>query len=396
MGQGLETQEMLRRRVGKVMEEAIGRRDIPGGVVLIRHRGTVVLHEAYGMMDLTTSPPKAARPDGIYDLASLTKPLATGLVVMSLVEEGRLALTDPLTRHLPEWESQFKLEEQDPGTSQAAEHRRQTQVVHLLTHTAGLAPYVRFWQHPDATKIEKKQRLGWVVQRISSMSQRSRPGSEFVYSDLGFILLGRIVENLTSQTLAQACEQRIFRPLDLSSTGFLPKTDLLDRMVPTEVTSTTLEPDSPVRLLRGEVHDGNSRWLAGVSGHAGLFSTAMEVSILAEQASVQSPLRRILGAAAARAMIKPYEVRTPSGIQAIRGVSWDLGSSFSTPRGDFIEGGFGHTGFTGTSVWVDPGLGITIVLLTNRVHPDRLGDANPLRARLANVTVDCLARLPDD
>jgi CubicO group peptidase (beta-lactamase class C family) len=255
-----------------------------------------------------------------------------------------------------------------------------------LVHSSGLAPFVQFFQLNGAEEVPAEKRLDWAIAQISSSTLRSEPGTQFTYSDLGFILLGRIVENVSGMGLDKYVHEHIYVPLGLKVTGFRPKGEVLARVAPTEVTSRSLTLGATVELLRGIVHDPNSRWLGGVTGHAGLFSSAVEVSDLGRlvlDPGRYFPGSEVLSPAGARAMTSPQVVGTTHTV--VRGLAWDMESTFSYPRGDLFGRGVGHTGYTGTSIWLTRDPDLVVVVLTNRVHPDGKGDAGPLRARIANV-----------
>ncbi len=387
---------VLDRRIGAAMEQAMKYGEVPGGVVLVARGAKVLHHRAYGLKDTRTSEP--ATIDGIYDLASLTKPLATGLAIMQLMEEGRLSLSDPVSRHVPEWARAIERDRKTTGSEQQAEFRRLCQIRHLLSHTGGLVPFIRLWQRPGAGNISPgSARLDWAIESISSSTLRTTPGVEFVYSDLGFILLGRVVENLSGMSLKDYTAANIYGPLNLGDTGYRPDPGLLGRIAPTEAVRAVPGLDPEAIMLHGTVHDGNARWLGGVVGHAGLFSSAKDVAVLAGQLH-RGPKAgadaRILSKAAAAIMTETVESRTATGLVARRGLSWDKQTSFSYPMGDFWNRGVAHTGYTGTSVWIEPDLDLTIVILTNRVHPNGKGDAGALRVAIANAVK--LTLFPDE
>jgi uncharacterized protein YbbC (DUF1343 family)/CubicO group peptidase (beta-lactamase class C family) len=290
--------------------------------------------------------------DTIFDIASLTKPLGTTLAVMSLVERGAVKLDAPLGRYVREFRS---------ATFDGATIRR------ILTHSAGLA----------AVPSDATVRPGFpeAARALARMPLDYPPGSSFQYSDAGFILLGELVRRVSGVPLDRYLEQRIFRPLNLRDTSFRPPDARRPRIAPTEFHNG--------RLLHGEVHDPRARILHGVAGHAGMFSTAADLARICRMLVNQGTLegRRIFRPAIVQAMW----TRSPEGL-GTRALGWDVSSPFARPMSPFfpIES-VGHTGFTGTSVWIDPPSRVYLILLTNRVHPGG-GGANAIRELRGRVT----------
>jgi uncharacterized protein YbbC (DUF1343 family)/CubicO group peptidase (beta-lactamase class C family) len=318
--------------------------------------------------------------DTVFDLASLTKPVATTTAVMILVEEGRLRLADPIVRALPELGNHGK----------AA-----ITIEHLLRHRAGLIadnPLADYEQGPE---------LAW--KRVAELELVARPGEEFRYSDVGFLILGKLVERTSGRKLDQFVKERIFDALGMSNTSFRPvgpehsavaaATVDVERIAPTE-------PDkSGGRMLRGVVHDPRARALGGVAGHAGLFGTADDLAKFAQtilSGGLGQGGRRVLAPLAVRAMLDAAS--TPAGQR--RGLGWDVETDYSTPRGAlFGPASFGHTGFTGTSLWIDPETETFVIILTSRLHPDgRAPSPSSLRAQVATLAaaaiVDVSERRP--
>ena len=330
---------------------AVASGDIPGVVVLVGRGDEILLHRAYGSRRLV---PDAVpmTTDTIFDIASLTKPLGTTLAVMSLVERGAVTLDAPLGRYLKE----FRARAFDEVT-----------IRRLLTHSAGLAAYP-----PNGTLAAGFPAAAAAIARLPF---DYTPGNGFEYSDTGFILLAEVVSRVIGEPLDRYLERAFFRPLGLRDTAFRPREALKDRIAPTEFANG--------RLLRGEVHDPRARLLGGVAGHAGMFSTAADLGRLCRMLLHEGALdgRRLLRPATVRLMWE----RATDG-DGTRTLGWDLASPFSRTMAPFFPiGSVGHTGFTGTAVWLDPPSGVYMILLTNRVHPSGGGAARirELRVRVA-------------
>ncbi len=338
--------------------EAIAAKKIPGGVLWFQ-RDDEVYQKSFGQR--ATSP--AAEPisaDTIYDAASLTKVVATTTAVMQLIERGQLDLDAQVVRYLPAF---------------AQHDRSEVTVRQLLTHHSGLRPDV------DLKPAWSGYATG--VALACAEKLRSAPGSTFVYSDINFIVLGELVRIASGQRLDAYAAQNIFQPLGMTDTGFLPPTAKFARVAPTELTEGM--------MLRGVVHDPTARSMEGVAGHAGLFTTAADLARFCRMLIANGQLDgvRILSAASVAAMTR---VQTDGSNR--RGLGWDIDSTFSGPRGRWFPAGssFGHTGFTGTSMWVDPGAHTFTIFLSNRVHPDGKGDTGPLRRALGTLAAEAIGR----
>ena len=359
--------------IAPLVEEAIARHDLPGAVVLVGRGDTIRYHHAFGQRALLP----AAEPmteDTIFDLASLTKVVATTTSVMKLVEEGRIRLNDPVSQFIPAFEKYGK---------------RGITIRHLLTHTSGL--------RPDLELDVEFHGADEAIRRAIEEVPTSPPGERFVYSDINFFLLGDIVGRVSGERLDRYAKAHIFDPLGMTETMFLPPEALRARIAPTERCLALSWPcGAPgVPFLRGIVHDPTARRMDGVAGHAGLFSTAADLSRFCRMLLGGGRLGavRILSPLTVERMTHPA---TPQGMRDVRGLGWDIDSSYSANRGElFPIGSFGHTGFTGTSLWMDPGSKSFVVFLSNRVHPDGKGDVTPLRARVATVAAAALLS-PDD
>jgi uncharacterized protein YbbC (DUF1343 family)/CubicO group peptidase (beta-lactamase class C family) len=330
-----------------VIQTAVQNRDIPGAVLLVGHDGQVVYRKAFGERSLEPTR-SAMTADTIFDLASLTKVIATTTAVMQLVEQGRIRLNDPVTKYIPEF---------------AQNGKSDIVVRDLLTHYSGFAPDLDL-SHP------------WIGRDTAysmafAETPDSPPETRFVYSDINFIVLGALVERVSGMPLDVYCAQKIFAPLGMVHTRFLPPQGWLPQIAPTEY-------DEHGQMLRGVVHDPTARRMGGVAGHAGLFSTADD---LAKFAQALLDGKTILSPLTIEKMSTPQQ---PPYASALRGFGWDIDSPFSSNRGELLPvGSFGHTGFTGTSVWIDPTTHTYIILLTNAVHPRGKGLTVSLRARVA-------------
>jgi uncharacterized protein YbbC (DUF1343 family)/CubicO group peptidase (beta-lactamase class C family) len=353
-----------------VINEAISNRRLPGAVVLAGRKGSIVWRKAYGDRALEPSR-EPMTPDTIFDLASLTKIVATATSIMILVESGKLRLTDPVSLHLPELKG---------------EGRDRITIEQLLTHVSGYAP--------DFDLRERWIGYDEAIKRLIKEPLRNAPGNRFTYSDIGFITLGEVVARVGGMPLDQFAQKNIFEPLHMTNTGFRPSATLKSRIAPTEKRRGQLSylGDTAANVgvegdvwLRGEVHDPTSYRMNGVAGHAGLFSTADDLAIYCQMILNGGSFGgvRVLAPLTVAEMTRPRLISNNGGT---RGLGWDMNSTFSTNRGDlFPLGSFGHTGFTGTSIWIDPASEMFVVFLSNRVHPDGKGDVGPLRGRVATI-----------
>ena len=350
-------------RIDAAVEQAIDDGLLPGAVVLVWHQGQTVYHRAFGHRALVPRPEPMA-PDTVFDLASLTKVVSTTTAVMMLVEEGRISLRDPVSRHLPGFERYGK-----DGIT----------IGHLLTHVSGL--------RPDLPLEEEFEGYDTAIARAFDERPVSSPGERFTYSDINFLLLGDIVARVSGMSLDEFSDRRIFAPLAMTDTRFGPLARAADRTAPTEECRPLGWPcgQGDGAILRGTVHDPTARRMGGVAGHAGLFGTASDLARFAAMLLSEGSFDgvRLLSPLAVRRMTSPA---TPASMGDVRGLGWDIDSRFSLNRGDlFGRGSYGHTGFTGTSLWVDPVSQTTVVFLSNRVHPDGSGNVTALRGRVATI-----------
>ena len=341
-------------RVDDVIDRAIARKEIPGAVVLVGRHGKVAFRKAYGHRALAP----VAEPmtvDTAFDLASLTKPVATASAVMTLVEAGRVRLEDPVVAYLAAFGA-------------GGGERGQVTVEQLLTHRGGLVaddPMDLYLGPPAETFVRKYQsRLLYP------------PGERFLYSDAGYEVLGELVRSVTGETLDAYARRAVFEPLGMADTEFRP----IGRggRLPVARIAPTEKQDGV--FLRGEVHDPRARAVGGVAGHAGLFGTADDLARFAR--ALLSNGGGWLSPAGVAAMTRPRDF----GDGDLRALGWDVETHYSSSRGDlFPLGSFGHTGWTGTSIWLDPATDTFVVILSARNHPDGAGNAIPLRSRLASV-----------
>lgn len=357
--------------INGVVKEAVALRDFPGAVVLVSRKGKVVFREAYGESQLVPSTRKM-EVSMLFDLASLTKPIATATSIMILFEQGRLNLTDKVKDFIPDF---------SPYVDEKGKQAEDARIWHLLTHTSGLPPYT------NAAEVKEKYGspcpLDSLVKHIAQLKKSNPPGESFDYSCLGFISLAYILEKITGQTIAEFSEKHIFKPLKMKHTFFNPPQKYHDLCVPTEVVEG--EP------LTGTVHDPLARLQGGISGNAGLFSTADDLAIFAQMMLNKGKYDgvQILSPLTVERMTSIYPKASFSG----RGLGWDLDSSYSSCGGDiFGPHSYGHTGYTGTSIWIDPDTETFLIFLTNRVHPDDKGEIVSMRSKLANIVASSITK----
>lgn len=340
--------------VDDIVNQAVDEGNIPGGVVLVGHRGKVVYRKAFGwrLLEPTKEPMTV---DTVFDLASLTKCVATATSVMKLVEQGKIRLNDVASSYLPDF---------------AQNGKEDITIRELLTHYSGLQPDLDLktvWEGRDAAyKMIMQERPAYP------------PGSRFLYSDINFETLGFIVERVSGMSLKDFAQRNIYAPLGMKHTTFVPPLDWQTRIAPTEY-------DEQNHMLRGIVHDPTARRMGGVAGHAGLFSTADDLSRFARD--LLSGFK-VLCRATVQKMSTPQQ---PPNAASLRGLGWDIDSPFASNRGELLPvGSFGHTGFTGTSLWIDPITNTYIIILTNAVHPHVGKSVVSLRARIATAVVQAL------
>ena len=337
----------------RAINESVAKGEIPGAVVQIGKPGEVLYSRAYGSRALTPVK-EVMTADTVFDIASLTKVVATTSAMMRLFEQGKVRLNDPVSNYLP------------------AFGKNGITVRMLLTHFSGLRPDVDL--KPAWSGYETGVHLALIDKPALA------PGERFVYSDINFILLGEMVRKLSGKMLDEFVADEVFKPLGMKDTRFRPPADWRGRIAPTEREAGMTEP------LRGAVHDATTRFMGGVAGHAGLFSTAADLGRFAGM------MLRLGAAPDGRLVFQPATVRkftepqTPMDQPTLRALGWDMDSRYSANRGElFPLGSYGHTGFTGTSLWIDPSSQTYVVLLANSVHPVRRPPISSLRGRVATI-----------
>lgn len=415
-------------QIDQIVLADIADKKMPGAVVIVGRKGKIVYRKAFGNRSLVpTVEPMTI--DTIFDVASLTKPVATATSIMILVEQGKLRLSDTIGKFIPDID--------DPEAKKVT-------ILQLLTHTSGY--------RPDFDLGEKWTGRDGMLAALKKEKLRNPPGTRFVYSDIGFIVLGEIIFRVANDTtpgylfygLTNFAPQKVFAPTGMNSTGFvslliepmdgsITPAMLLLRSRPhrgsEEAKLTDFAPTENVRgqsgylgstfegkqedgdrILRAMVHDPTALRMGGIAGHAGLFSTADDLARYCQmllnggmipamtsgrstsgKPLVYGPWRTLSAQTVAR-MTQPYVVSEDG---ATRGLGWDMNTSFSSNRGEFFPlGSFGHTGFTGTSLWIDPTSETFVVFLSNRVHPDGKGDVVATRARVATIAASAIEDLP--
>src|SRR3954463_3119314 len=337
------------------IQQAIEQGRIPGAVLLIGHDNKVVYQKAYGKRALVPLP-EAMTLDTIFDCASLTKVIATTSSVMKLFEQGKFRLNDKITDYIPEFQG---------GKSDIT-------VRNLLTHFSGL--------QPDVPLVPVWSGYQHWIDLANTFKPAGPPSTRYVYSDINFELLGELVHRLSGQMLSEYARQNIFLPLGMKDTMFQPPASLVARIAPTERNPARIGPP-----LRGVVHDPTARYMGGVAGHAGLFSTAADLSRFAQMMLNGGELDavRLFNPLTVAKFTSP---QTPPDQAILRGLGWDVDSPHSGNRGElFPIGSYGHTGFTGTSMWIDPTTKTYVILLANSVHPDLRPALTPVRAKVATI-----------
>lgn len=379
-------------QIEALVNKDIADKKLPGAVILIGRKGKIVYRKAFGNRSLVPTVEKMTT-DTIFDLASLTKVVATSTSVMVLLERGQIRLNDNIGKFIPE------IEDKDV---------KSITIQQLLTHVSGFAP--------DFDLREKWLGRGGMLNALYKEKLRTQPGIKFVYSDINFIVLAEIVQRVSNRDIAAFADENVFAPLKMDTTGYgrvepasvvqssgnSANAVSLSRIAPTEnikgqqnyLGSKFEGTDAQgSRILRGQVHDPTAFRMNGMAGHAGLFSTADDLARYCQMILNGGILEgtRILSPVTIALMTKPNVV---SEIGDARGLGLDINSSFSSNRGEFFPlGSFGHTGFTGTSIWIDPISETFVVFLSNRVHPDGKGDVTPLRARVASLVASSVSDL---
>jgi beta-N-acetylhexosaminidase len=352
--------EALLQPAYKVIEEAISDQAFPGATLAVGYRGKVAIH-AFGNLSYDVNAP-AADVRTMYDIASLTKVVATTTLVAKLAEGDfrvPLDLDAKVDRYLPEWSAGLEaapgLTTASGANGEAVEWRSRVTVRHLLTHTSGLPPFQEYWR----TSKSKEETLA----KIFAEPLEYEPGTKEVYSDLGIILLAEIVERLTGRPLDELAKAYVFSPLGMKDTMFRPPKTQWTWIAPTEIDGNLRK-----RLVQGEVHDENAFAMGGVAGHAGVFSTAPDLAAFCQMLLNGGVYAHhlILKRATIAQFTAPQKLA-----KGARTLGWAVPTEGSSSGHFFSAHSFGHTGFTGTSIWIDPDRQLFVVLLTNRVHPTR-------------------------
>ena len=344
----------------RVIEAAIAAGNAPGAVLCVGRAAGVVYLKSYGRRAVRPAP-AAMTDDTVFDLASLTKPVATATSVMILAERGELALADKVAKHLPAF---------------AAGGKGEVTVEHLLLHRGSVIADTALSDFADGPEL--------AIRRQLESEKAYEPGAKFVYSDVGYMVLAELVRVVAGRPVNEFARAEVFDKLKMAETCFLPPDELKARCAPTEARAGKFTP--------GEVHDPRAFALGGVAGHAGLFGTAADLARYCRMMLKLGELdgARVMTEATARAMTLGRPLPDGTGV---RGYGFDVDTSYSSPRGErFAKGAsFGHTGFTGTSLWVDPAADAFVVLLTNAVHPDGKGKVVALRRDVSTAAADALA-----
>lgn len=351
------------KRLDHAVEQAIQEGKLPGGVIWLQHEDAIYTR-TYGSRSVAPHR-EAMTADSIFDAASLTKVIATTPAIMKLVETGRIDVDASVTQYLPAF---------------GAHEKGSVTIRHLMTHTSGLRPGLSL--RDPWTGVEE------AVRRACDEKLVTPPGTKFKYSDINYILLGEIVHRVSGVPLDQFAFEQIFEPLGMKHTRFLPPSDWLPRIAPTTKLNDA--------YIRGIVHDPTSRRMGGVAGHAGLFTCTEDLAIFA---------RMMLGNGVVdgvrvfqpETVERMASVQSPPEANAKRGLGWDIDSPYSSPRGyHFPMGSYGHTGWTGTSIWIVPQTNTFLIFLSNRNHPTEDGTVVALRRTLATIAAEAIPGYVDD
>jgi CubicO group peptidase (beta-lactamase class C family) len=346
---GLDPQALV--AIDSIVEEGISERKMPGCVVCIGRRGKIAWLKAYGNKQLEPAIAPMTT-DTVFDMASVTKPVATATSIMLLVERGKLGLSDKVSTLIPEF---------------GVNEKQNITIRDLLIHQSGLIADNAIGDYQNGTAE--------AMQKIYGLRLQNPVGTKFVYSDVNFILLGDIVKRISGRSVHEFSLQEIFKPSGMYETGYLPSEELKTRTAPTQKRDG--------QWIQGEVHDPRAYKLEGVAGHAGLFSTAHDMAIYSTMMLDGGRIgeSQILMPETVTLMTQAYRVNS-----GIRGLGWDKQTVFSINKGErFTESAYGHGGFTGTVVWIDPELDLFFIFLSNRVHPDGKGSVNQLAGKLATI-----------
>lgn len=354
---GLNAEKL--QQIDAIVQRGLDNQQMPGAVVLVARQGKIAWLKAYGNKRVQPAQ-EAMTTDTVFDLASITKPVATATSVMKLVEQGKIDLSAPVVKYLPEMANNGK---------------EQITVEQLLTHQAGFITDNALRDYQDGPE------KAW--ERLFALKLVAEPATKFIYSDVSFELLGKLVERVSGQDQKAFAHDQLFAPLGLQEIGYLPGDKLRARAAPTQ------ERDG--HWMQGEVHDPRSHLLGGIAGHAGLFSTAEDLAVYAQMLLNRGEYAgvRVLEASTIENMTTARTV--PGGGK--RGLGWDMRTGFSSNRGaGMSDAAYGHGGFTGTVLWIDPQLDLFYIFLSNRVHPNGKGNVNKLAGELGAVVVDSIVK----
>ena len=341
-----------------VIAEGISEKKMPGCVVCFGRRGQIAWLKAYGNKQVEPAVVPMTT-DTVFDMASLTKPVATATSIMLLIERGKLSLSDKVSTLIPEF---------------AVNEKQEITIRDLLIHQSGLIADNAMADYQDGPAV--------AMQKIYALNLQNSVRTKFVYSDVNFILLGDLVKRVSGRSVDEFSQQEIFEPLEMHETRYLPNAELKARSAPTQKRDGN--------WIQGEVHDPRAFKLGGIAGHAGLFSTAEDMAIYASMMLDSGRIgeTQILKPETVVLMTQGNRVRS-----GIRGLGWDKQTSFSINKGEALtESAFGHGGFTGTVLWIDPELDIFFLFLSNRVHPDGKGSVNQLAGKLATIVASAVMK----
>jgi uncharacterized protein YbbC (DUF1343 family) len=341
----------LEQRVKATVIEEIRKGNLPGCVVAVGYQGHLVILQAYG--DREIEPMRTPMTtDTVFDLASLTKPIATATSIMVLLQQGKIRLNAPVADYIPEF---------------AASNKQSITIQQLLVHQGGLIPDNSLGDYQDGREEAMK--------RIYALETVVEPGTKFKYTDVGFIVLADVVQRVSGENVHEFSQKHIFKPLGMTATGYLPGPELRSRCAPHD--------QRDEQWIKGEVHDPRSHRLGGIAGHAGLFSTATDLAVYAQMMLNGGRYydARPLGTRTIETMTMAYPVSS-----GLRGLGWDKQTGYSSNKGELLsDRAFGHGGFTGTAMWIDPEIEMFVIFLSNRLHPDGKGSVNRLAGRIATL-----------
>jgi CubicO group peptidase (beta-lactamase class C family) len=356
-------------RVNDLLQQGVQEHFFPGAVLAAGQGGRLAILTAGRLTYASDVTPVSDQT--IYDLASLTKVIATTTAAMILADRALLEIQRPVAAYLPDFSQPFAL-----ATGSLWMAREEVTVQHLLAHTSGLPAYERFFL--------RAREKAHVIEEALALPLEELPGQKTVYSDVGFILLGEILERVAKEPLDAFCRREIFEPLGMQHTGFNPSPELKPRIAPTEQDDLFRK-----RLIWGEVQDENAWVMGGVAGHAGLFGAAGDLALFCRMMLDE-------GKSGGKQFMQPHTIREftrawPVAQGAPRGLGWDKPSEPSSSGQYFSPASYGHLGYTGTSIWIDPEKRLFVVLLTNRIHPTRTNEAiKQFRPAVHDVVVEGL------